>query len=500
MIAAIILALSFYGQPVPKLSDLLRQMANDLESGGGIAARIEKAKACSKAGDILGWGAAIMPEKYHLPFCKPLHGHFVDIRHAELTDTEAPRDHAKTAIKCNLIPLYQALEESKAFDHYLNVQATDKKALAVNVAIRHELEYNEVIRAIYGDQVSREKWTDQQFVLKNGVVFTAASAGQSIRGINYLNRRPDYIVVDDLYDDDDINNPDSTLKKNDWFWSSLYPARAETRRCSIHVQGTAINKEDLLEQLKTKPNVVARSFRAVTDWDKGEVLWPELMTFEKRKEQRVLMPSVIFAREYQNERRDDASSIVKRAWLDGWEFDPADLRFGKEAALLAVIIGNDPSIGEKVENDYTGTALVLKTRKSGERIPRFWITGLWNEHLSLDGRIAQLQRIGAAQPPAMRVTKARIEAVAGFKDYAAQARKKSGLPVEDVNQVKDKISVLESKSWYFEQGLVKISRNITQSLRDELVHQLTTNHPKNDDLRDALLLCLDEQAGWAAWA
>jgi hypothetical protein len=272
--------------------------------------RIKQARIAAAQKDILAWGKAIMPEKFHLPYCQELHSYFCAIRGEPFTNTEAPRDHAKTAIKCNLIPLFQALEEPGTFNHYLNVQSTEKKALSVNVAVRHELEYNEVIREVYGDQVGPGKWTDQQFVLANGTVFTALGAGQSIRGIHYLNRRPDYIIVDDLYDDEDINNPESTRKKNDWFWQSLYPARAETRRCSIHVQGTAINCDDILYELQKKPGVISKSFAAVKDWDKGIVLWPELKSFQERITQRALMPSVIFAREYQNERRDDSASIV----------------------------------------------------------------------------------------------------------------------------------------------------------------------------------------------
>ena len=208
--------------------------------------RVIAARAAAKKKDILAWGKAVMPEKFNLPFCKKMHEYFVKIRHEPFTDTEAPRDHSKTTIKCNLIPLFQALEEPEKFDYYLNVQSTEKKGLSVNVALKLEIEQNEVIKEIYGDQVGEDKWTDLLFVLKNGVVFQALGAGQSIRGTNYRNRRPNYIIIDDLYEEEDINNADSTIKKNDWFWGTLYPAMAENRPSSLHLQGTAINREDLL--------------------------------------------------------------------------------------------------------------------------------------------------------------------------------------------------------------------------------------------------------------
>ena len=40
---------------------------------------------------------------------------------------------------------------------------------------------------------------------------------------------------------------------------------------------------------------------------------------------------------------------------------------------------------------------------------------------------------------------------------------------------------------------VKLNQNVSDDLKKEIVHQLTTNKPKHDDLRDAVLLTLDNQ-------
>ena len=42
-------------------------------------------------------------------------------------------------------------------------------------------------------------------------------------------------------------------------------------------------------------------------------------------------------REMQNERRDDATSIVKKAWLESWEYDPDSLHFSDDGLKLAGI-------------------------------------------------------------------------------------------------------------------------------------------------------------------
>jgi hypothetical protein len=478
-----------------KEEDVSELMAYDREL------RVSLAKIYAKEKNILAWGKMLFPHKFPLPFCNDLHQYLVDIRKDTFTNTEAPRNHAKTTLQCFLIPIFQALEEPKEYLHYLNVQATAVKALAVNTAIRHEIETNEEVREIYGDQVGPDRWSDGQFVLSNGVIFTAISAGQSIRGINLNNVRPDYLIVDDLYDATDINNPESTENKNAWFWGDLHPARAQSRQNAIHIQGTAINREDLLEKLKSAKGVKSRTFRAILDWDKKIVLWPELKSFDAwmTEKEDLQIPSTIWFREYQNERRDDATSIIKESWLRNqnytWEYDPTTLKFDNHFILQAVRLGVDPSIGEKVENDFTGIALVMKTSYHDSKDAEYYIQGLWEEKKSLDQRVLLLQGIQEALPLKQKVTEARVEAIAGFKDFASEVRRRTNLPVKEIDKVKDKITNLELKSKYFENRKVHLNKNIEARLKEKLIYQLTNNHPNHDDIRDGVFLCLDDKSG-----
>lgn len=467
----------------PAEARLLRALAVDL------------VKRYEREGDILNWGQILFPHKFPLPFCLDMHGYFVEIQDEELSDTEAPRGRAKTTIKCFLIPLFKALTQPQKYRHYLNVQSTEDKALAVNRSLKHELENNELLREVYGDQVGRERWTDGQFVLPSGVIFTAIGAGQSIRGINFNNIRPDYIIVDDLYDLADIENPVATEQKNKWFWSDLYPARAQDRFSSVHVQGTAINKSDLLEELKGKPGVKYKSFRTVIDWDKKIVLWPELKNFDAVMAEKAKMPSVVWYREYQNERRDEANAIVKRAWIK--EYDPAELwkKLDKHYSITAVKLGVDPSIGKKLENDFTGIALVLEARHNDGDGCDYYIEAVWNEQISLNDRVLLLQQIRDSRPPLYPLSRVRIESIAGFKDFTSEVIRRTNLPVDEVDKVPDKIANLVNKSHFFENGKVYVNKFIEAELKEELIYQLTTNHPRHDDVRDAVLLCLEDGGG-----
>lgn len=502
MLAPLILACAMILPPNQgSLSQMFAQLAEGLGAPEDTAElqvqdRVQALRDARDAKDIKGWLKAAMPRTYRLPFC-PLHDYIISMRHEPEFGLEAPRGHAKTAIGCAGVALYNSLEEPDRFDYVLNVQGSEPKALSLNLGIKLELEQNEVLREVYGNQIGDDKWTDGLFVLKSGVVFHAVSTGQKLRGTNYRLRRPNWVRLDDAYEDEDINNPDSTVKKNEWIESTLQPMMAADRPTSYGHQGTAINDVDALRRFEERAKEDLRvKFKRFSAFDAATkiALWPELRTYEQwiAKRDAPGTSQTIFAREYMNERRDDSSAIVKGSWLKSWEFDPATLRFDRDHRLFAVYLLVDPSIGQKVENDRTGMGVLFKSQRRDEKAYDYWLTRIVNKHLTLNERILLMQDIIDSPPLGQRITKVRIEAVAGFLDFAAEARRRlKGIGVEEVKVVKDKISVLESKSWHFQNQRVHISTAIPKVDRDEMFNQMTVNHPANDDLRDMLLLGLD---------
>lgn len=474
-----------------------------------IQARVALARICAKNKDILGWGRAVMPDKFYRGSCQELHGYFVSIRHAELTSTVAPRGHAKTFVKCCVIPLFQALEEPWSYDYFVNIQATNKKGVAVNFAIKYEIETNPVLRRMYGDQVGTVKWTDELFMLKNGVVFQGAGAGDSIKGMQFLNRRPKYEIVDDLYDEEDINQPERIEAKNDWFWGSLYPTRARGKGTSFQVQGTVAGPNDLMlklgEMSQTDTAILHREFAAY-DPATGKVLWPELNSLASLEQERERMGSVIFDREMQGVRRNAADAVIKEDWLKGWEYDPArkwanlprDFGVASSVHIIGTELSCDPSTG-KDEGDPAAFGYGVQTLGPGSK-KELWIEWLEEGNLSFDARLAKLEalksQIGARLPdPEFRLRRAYVESIGGFKDFGEQAKAKTGLPVELVTWVKGKLANLSAKSGHFEFGRVHISTAIPKKTRDRLVDQLLSNEPVHDDLRDVVLMLLEDPSG-----
>lgn len=492
------------------LGGLWQQVAAGMEQDTEpFDARVEGAREAAKKKDVLAWGKAVMPEKFYKPFCDELHGYFVSIRDAEMTSTVAPRGHAKTLVKCKLIPMFQALEEPEAYDFYLNLQSTHEKGVLLNFSIKHEFETNPVIRSLYGSMVGDVKWTDELFMLKNDVIFRGGGAGDSIRGMQFLDRRPKYTIVDDLYDEADISHPDRIQLKNDWYWSSLYPAREKGKRTSFHTQGTVAGENDLMLQLgemaKTDPTIRHREFSAVRD--DGTPLWKELNTIEELEKERVRMGDAAYSRENLGDRSSRTTSIIKPHMIAGWRRPASDFRCDTttdQYVLLNVLVGVDPSVGKKQnpgptkgkEGDPAGFARVWKLRDklSPASLPIYFIDNVHMEQLGMDARVKMAQEFVTTARPDRRVRRVKVETIAGFDDIGTLIARAVGVPCDKVDHVADKMLNLERKQPIFQNGRIFVNEAIPLKVLLELERQITTNQPTHDDGRDAVFLCLDDSA------
>ena len=68
------------------------------------------------------------------------------------------------------------------------------------MAIRDELEENELLRDAYGDLVGNKTWANIKINTSTKIQVVGKGAGQKLRGIKYKYFRPDIIIVDDIAD------------------------------------------------------------------------------------------------------------------------------------------------------------------------------------------------------------------------------------------------------------------------------------------------------------
>ena len=114
----------------------------------------------------------------------------------------APRGHGKSQILSFAFPLWCVCYGYAK--NILIVSDTTEQATQFIMAIRDELEENEVLRDAFGDLTNDRVWSNAKIQTANKIQVVGKGAGQKLRGIKYRQFRPDVIIVDDLENDESV--------------------------------------------------------------------------------------------------------------------------------------------------------------------------------------------------------------------------------------------------------------------------------------------------------
>lgn len=109
------------------------------------------------------------------------------------------------------------------FRNGLIIGSSSDRAVERLRAIKFELENNAYVNELFGGLLG-DTWNEDKIVLANGVCIQAIGRGQSLRGVKHLDARPDYVLGDDMEDDESTASPEAIMKFKVWFMSVVYPA------------------------------------------------------------------------------------------------------------------------------------------------------------------------------------------------------------------------------------------------------------------------------------
>lgn len=169
-------------------------------------------------------------------------------------------------------------------------------------AIKHELEGNEAIIALFGGMIG-PTWSENEIVLSNGVKVQAFGARQSLRGAKHHEARPDLVLVDDIEDEDLVATEEARRKLMRWLVSSLIPAMDPHGK--LRMIGTPLHPKGAVETFKADQGWHAKVFPIrYVDPATGDVVatWPARfpLTWIEAQEQAYAAAgnSIEFAQEY----------------------------------------------------------------------------------------------------------------------------------------------------------------------------------------------------------
>ena len=131
------------------------------------------------------------------------------------------RGAAKSTNMDVFVPMWLMCQERREINVMVIVGKSEDNAKTLLGDIQAELQYNQRYIADFGEQYNAGNWQDGEFVTASEVAFFARGRGQSPRGLRYRSHRPDYIVIDDLDDDELCESPARVSKLFDWVRSAI---------------------------------------------------------------------------------------------------------------------------------------------------------------------------------------------------------------------------------------------------------------------------------------
>ena len=286
----------------------------------------------------------------------------------------APRAHGKsTAVTYAYLLAEVLFRRSK---YVLIVSDSFSQAGLFLGDVIKELRDNEDIHGLFGE-ITFVKSTEDDIIctFPDGYNFRIQAKGseQKLRGLKWLNRRPDLIVCDDMESDEQVLNKDRREKFRRWFYSALIPCLSVNGK--IRIVGTILHMDSLLErlmpesqlsvlgkrglnQLITKPlrqytnyktSWTSIKYRAHTD-DFNEILWPDRWTKQALIDRKAQYSQQGLADAYSQEMLniplDDSNGFFRKT-----DFSP--LKDEDRKKHLNYYIAADLAISQKQYSDYS---------------------------------------------------------------------------------------------------------------------------------------------------
>ena len=257
-----------------------------------------------------------------------------------------PRGHAKSTHFDIFIPLWLMFQPKRLINFMVVVGKSEDSAVRLLGDIQAELGYNRRLSADFGKQVAEGDWTLGEFRTSSGVKFLAIGRGQSPRGLRDRASRPDYIVIDDLDDDELVRNEQRVNDLTQWVREALFGALDVGRGRFIMV-GNLIAKNSVLQNIASIQGVHLSRIDAL---DKnGTPSWTEKWTKEEAAEYRAFVGYRAWMKEMMNTPIIDGT-IFRHDWI---LYRPP-LRMDK---YLQLVCYTDPSFKSSA-NDYKASVLL----------------------------------------------------------------------------------------------------------------------------------------------
>lgn len=414
---------------------------------------------------------------------------------------EAPRGSAKSTVLAFIKPVHRICFKQKRF--IVIVQNTYKKAVGTLEGIKDEIRWNETLKRDFGITLEKDAEGDTIFRSRDGfrtrVLCKGVEQIGSIRGEKFGAYRPDYILGDDMEDDEMVKSSERRQGLKDVFDNALIPA-GDIKNLDVDIIGTLLHDDSLMAEMVSTDKYTeykklffkARVKNKVTD--ELESLWPERWTVEELNEMERLKPEA-FAKEMQGDPSSGSLETINREDFRYWKVQNNKIvLLNKDGGIhgqweftdCRAAIAVDLAWEDKKTSDYAAIVPGLVTPNNDILIASYIVKrGLRPDEFEdiifdLSSRYSQL----TGKRVQIGFEKAKLEKVMKWFLQEAQRRRNEWLLLKDISWgTKDKIERVMFRlanryaqhSIYHQDGM--------GDLENQLIRLKSTAH---DDIADAV--------------
>lgn len=337
-----------------------------------------------------------------------------------------PRSHAKSTYLSNMYPLYNVCFSLRQF--IVIVSETQEAAKLFADYVNNQLKHNDKLRHDFGelmDENNRGNAKDnaEKFVTKNNIMVAIGSTQKQLRGMKFLNARPDLIILDDLESEKNTNTPELRQKNLTWYTKVINPLGDPQRTAFIYM-GTLVNPNGLLPYVMNRADFKSKRYSAIVhepdnpilweeyeriyrdlddtdrkqhaedyyfankdEMDKGtEVLWEARMPYYKLIQEKVNVGSRAFNSEYLNLPYSDEDAIFRPEMFTF--YDDKDL-LDEHGRMIPLDLYGFWDVAITGKGDYNAIITIGRDRRTGV----FYVLDAWGSKVNMHEalRVAELK-------------------------------------------------------------------------------------------------------------
>ena len=186
----------------------------------------------------------------------------------------APRGEAKSTIVTQLFTLWCLVTGRKKYA--VIVMDSIDQAYPMLEAIKAELEYNPRLQADFADACGQGRvWQAGTIITANGAKVQVAGSGKKLRGLRHGALRPDLVVLDDIENDENVQNPEQRDKTENWVKKTVLPLGGAGDKFDVIWIGTILHHDSALNRTLNNPLWRTARFKALIKWPDDMRLWDQ---------------------------------------------------------------------------------------------------------------------------------------------------------------------------------------------------------------------------------